>query len=486
MDHMRARCARDGLVDGTCDATLNASLATPFYMHTSPDLDHEWLQSCDGFAELRHGPTSEKLAEVGLRHVLAHHPSRTRSYHDARAVFVPIFEYTSALLGRVGRCTDRRSRQNSTHSERMAAALAALTASPAWMRCGGCDHFWASSGTSSTHDLLQRRMRPLDRALRCSMVGRHKVGSVARSSRVGGCTLETPYYANPWASPHSHPEVSSSSASAAAAAATLSATAATPSERPLLLQFAGSFDVCCSGARIRCALGPLLAATYADADVSIRPTVRLGGSRPPCTSAAFSLVANASGGRAVVEAPAHLNAFNGIGAASTAALHRRAADEMRRSRFCLAPAGDTVASSRLYSAVAAGCIPVLVYPTKSAVVFPGGKLKMGNVGAFREASLYPTWRVDEPESRFVADPMHLVRRLREMPAAEVAARQRAMAAHRADVLYDEPGSRVGTHFLRALDRCLEKMAREDAALAARNASLACNATALAAAAEVVR
>ena len=109
---------------------------------------------------------------------------------------------------------------------------------------------------------------------------------------------------------------------------------------------------------------------------------------------------------------------------------------------------------------------------------------MGNVGAFREASLYPTWRVDEPESRFVADPMHLVRRLREMPAAEVAARQRAMAAHRADVLYDEPGSRVGTHFLRGLDRCLEKMAREDAALAARNASLACNATALAAAAEV--
>ena len=36
-------------------------------------------------------------------------------------------------------------------------------------------------------------------------------------------------------------------------------------------------------------------------------------------------------------------------------------------------------------------------------------------------------------------------------------------------------------FLRGLDRCLEKMAREDAALAARNASLACNATALAAA-----
>lgn len=52
------------------------------------------------------------------------------------------------------------------------------------------------------------------------------------------------------------------------------------------------------------------------------------------------------------------------------------------------------------------------------------------------------------------------------------------------MLYDEPGSRVGTHFLRGLDRCLEKMAREDAALAARNASLACNATALAAAAEV--
>ena len=44
------------------------------------------------------------------------------------------------------------------------------------------------------------------------------------------------------------------------------------------------------------------------------------------------------------------------------------------------------------------------------------------------------------------------------------------AAHRADVLYDEPGSRVGNLTIPALDRCLEKMAREDAALAARNAS----------------
>ena len=41
--------------------------------------------------------------------------------------------------------------------------------------------------------------------------------------------------------------------------------------------------------------------------------------------------------------------------------HYRAAGlQMASSRFCLVPAGDNEVSSRLYSAMAAGCIPVVV------------------------------------------------------------------------------------------------------------------------------
>ena len=54
-----------------------------------------------------------------------------------------------------------------------------------------------------------------------------------------------------------------------------------------------------------------------------------------------------------------------------------------------------------------------------------------------------------PHEAFIKEPASLLRILRAMPAAEVAARQRAMAAHRADVLYDVVGTRAGTNLLMA-------------------------------------
>ena len=42
------------------------------------------------------------------------------------------------------------------------------------------------------------------------------------------------------------------------------------------------------------------------------------------------------------------------------ALKARASEAMAASVFCLVPAGDTFATSRLYSAVATGCLPVLL------------------------------------------------------------------------------------------------------------------------------
>ena len=117
---------------------------------------------------------------------------------------------------------------------------------------------------------------------------------------------------------------------------------------------------------------------------------------------------------------------------------------MREATFCLTPAGDNWASARFYTAIAAGCLPVVVADPFT--------------GAFPQQAMYDRFWVKVPHEAFIKDPALLLRMLRAMPAAEVAARQRAMAAHRADVLYDVVGTRVGTNLLRAAadTKCLRR------------------------------
>ena len=114
---------------------------------------------------------------------------------------------------------------------------------------------------------------------------------------------------------------------------------------------------------------------------------------------------------------------------------------MREATFCLTPAGDNWASARFYTAIAAGCLPVVVADPFT--------------GAFPQQAMYERFWVKVPHEAFIKEPASLLRMLRAMPAAEVAARQRAMAAHRADVLYDVPRTRVGSHFLReVVEHCM--------------------------------
>ena len=101
--------------------------------------------------------------------------------------------------------------------------------------------------------------------------------------------------------------------------------------------------------------------------------------------------------------------------------------------------------------MAAGCLPVLLQDSSDPF----------EVGAFAGAVNYSSFRVAMASAAFVRDPRQLVRALRRMPAGEVAARQRALAAHRADLLYDDAlrelgggRSRVGDHFLAEAARCL--------------------------------
>ena len=123
---------------------------------------------------------------------------------------------------------------------------------------------------------------------------------------------------------------------------------------------------------------------------------------------------------------------------------------MREATFCLTPAGDNWASARFYTAIAAGCLPGVVADPLT--------------GAFPQQAMYERFWVKVPHEAFIKEPASLLRMLRAMPAAEVAARQRAMAAHRADVLYDLRDSRAGDHFLAEVaEHCLPNLLPELAA-----------------------
>ena len=58
-------------------------------MYTEPELDHSWLMSCAGFDELSLSVASEKLAEVGLRRQMAHHPMRVHNPRKATVFHLP-------------------------------------------------------------------------------------------------------------------------------------------------------------------------------------------------------------------------------------------------------------------------------------------------------------------------------------------------------------------------------------------------------------
>ena len=375
-----------------------------FFMYDEPSLNHRWLRHCPKFEQLRSSSKAENTAEVGLHKVLAHHPARTHDAREAALFYVPVFEYSSHIVGSCHGGQRPLPPGLGNHSLRMAAAQAALLRSEHWQRQGGRDHFWASTAFSAHGYTLERRMSPLSSALGCSTVGRYKAGPFGRPSRVGECVIEIPYQASlhvmnvmnagAGALGPSHGQSKGRHADT---------THELPSKKHLLF-FAGSLDVCCTGRLIRCAVGDLHAATATIADVLIRPT---GGG--PCTRRALERAANLSSmahGSGTV-GPAHQDTnFNlklrtnhasrttkasldpnaagadghegvrheeaapaAAGVASAAStpgryvgsdVVERTAREMASSTWCLCPAGDTCVTSRLYTAIAAGCLPVVL------------------------------------------------------------------------------------------------------------------------------
>ena len=474
------------IVGTNCATGASPSLA--FYMYADdPSLNHHWMRHCARFKELRAASKAENTAEVGLHKVLRNHPLRTRDPALARFFYVPIFEYTSKYVAHHCANTSSTPEHLRDHAARMASARTALQASQHWRAHGGRDHIWASTAFSAHSYTLEKRMQPLSGLLSCSAVGRYKAGPFSRASAGGACVVEVPYQASlhvmrAWqaarhtastdggvrdGSQHSHRHLHRSINAAAAAGAVIDV------PKPTLLFFAGSLDVCCTGKVIRCAIADLHAASIGQADVNIRPT-----GNGPCTRRALELAARNSSSQTIsqttvaststatttatssaataVTATTATTAARGSGGASASitilpgapadglsgtaryvsgGLVERTAHEMTASTWCLCPAGDTCVTSRLYTAIAAGCLPIVLCDQL--------------VGAFAASARYETFWIKFPTRTFQKSPRSLLELVRTLSsnATEMARRQAALASARADVLYDEPGSRVGTHFL---------------------------------------
>ena len=297
--------------------------------------------------------------------------------------------------------------------------------------------------TSGTR--IAGRMHPLSGLLRCATAGRYK----ARAG--GGCRTTVPYGVNPHA---------------------LQAHESEPNApRPLLVSFSGSLDVCCSGARVRCAVGDvLLSSLFAD-DVEIMPSLHPGTrsiQNASCLARTLAKLEAATNASYAAHArgvwAAHSSPWEG-GTSQAVMMSQRAGNALARSVFCLVPAGDTFISSRIYSAIGAGCLPVLL----------GSHIWDTGVLAFSSRIDYRAFAVAVDDHAYLRSPQGLVPMLRAMPRDEVLRRQRALAAARSHLIFEAAGgAAAAAHFLEdALRSCFPRMAE----CGARQAAPGANATA---------
>ncbi|KAG8465587.1 hypothetical protein KFE25_002894 [Diacronema lutheri] len=401
-----------------------------YYMYTQPELDFSHLLACPGVAQLVNSTHGEGLQEIHVWERLSKpQPWRVATPQEANVFYVPVMEY---LSWKVGTCN------GASHATRMIQAYTTLRKLPSFRRRAGRDHFWVSSkshaygpdlvGTQfanlNASISMRMRMKPLSKALRRSIVGRMKpfgrVHPKAVSSAVGSCTFDVGHQPNQ-----------------EALRIFKAADPLHPRER--LVYFAGSFDVCCTGKLIRCRLANLLPMTDGDADTLLVPSRGARGIGRDCTEKALISVA----------------AKRGVHVEQVAAEYRRLADGpsgnryvqmahyMANSVFCLAPAGDTCTSSRFYSALAAGCIPVVLCD--------------GLKAAFHDLVEYRSFTLSYDTTVLMDNPMSLMDALRAVPADEIRRMQRALVENRDRVLFQVgDGQRVVANLLSEVAMCLHR------------------------------
>lgn len=428
-----------------------------YYVYLNPLIDFSHLLECPGVHELINSAHGEGLQEIHVyKALVTDHPQRVMNPKDANAFYVPVMEY---LSWKVQTCN------GVSHSDRIHNAYTELRKSPYFRKRTGRDHFWVSSksfafgpdlvGTAfeglNASISMRMRMQPLSKALRRSVVGRMKpfgrINPRSTASAVGRCTFDVGHQPNQEAlrvfDRRSDPY----------------------SKRERLVYFAGSFDVCCTGKFIRCRLAELVPQTDGDADVLLVPSRGARGSGRECTEKALGKVARKRG--TTIDAVAA--EYSRIAGGASGNRYNEMARYLGSSVFCLAPAGDICTSSRFYSAIAAGCIPVVLCD--------------GLKASFYEFIDYTKFVFYYDTTLLMDNPMGLITALRAVSPAEVRRMQTALVAAREQILFQVGGGRrASLNLLGEVDICfnpakfipkdgLAKREEEQAAIAAGETSV---------------
>jgi hypothetical protein len=119
--------------------------------------------------------------------------------------------------------------------------------------------------------------------------------------------------------------------------------------------------------------------------------------------------------------------------------HEAYLQRMIRSTFCLAPRGDTASSRRVYEAIAAGCIPVII----------ADKLQL----PFERRLKYEEFTLRISEADALARPLRLLKRLRAMPAPRIREMQQKLRQARPAFLWHTDPSRPSAVDQIMLDLC---------------------------------
>ena len=263
------------------------------------------------------------------------------------------------------------------HRQRLSTAAATLQASPQWRRRNGTDHFW----TCACVMMKSMLGNELWAMLRTSV---HAVHSIPRGgASPAECLLQVPYF---------NPDFVGAPRSPGA-------------ERPTLAHFRGRVM---NGER--------------------SALVKRYGGR------ARHLIRAEHGATA---ARCNLNKCSAKALAAHNFSATRHFDEMTRSTFCLVPVGDSPPSSRLYLAIAAGCVPVLLSDEFR--------------GFAPHVVPWASFTLRYAQAQLKSRAFDLTAELEAVAAdgARLGALQAALRAHAPDVLYEEAGAaeRLGSHIL---------------------------------------
>lgn len=364
----------------------------PFYMYEGAAFPSpEALLACRGVQRLAplEEPMAQFYSEIGLHRNLAVHPSRVSDPAAAELFYVPVLPHLSADAGS---CNGTR------HRARMEAIAVALRTSPRWQHRNGSNHLWACACVMMKGMLGGELWELLATAM-------HAVHSVPRGrASPSKCQIAIPYH-NP----------------IFAADPTSVMWRAPGRLRPTLAHFRG---------RVMNRLRSVLVKSHGRAPNQIEAA-------HPSTAARCNLNKCSAKAKAKSGFPEQSVHF----------------DEMKRAMFCLVPVGDSPPSSRLYMAIAAGCVPVFLsdkFEGAFGFSVPWGEFSLRMAEADVVGQPWAGSTGTGRDRKHLGPPsVNLTAHLLEVAAdpARLAALQRGLQTHASSVLWEAPGGHAGHHAL---------------------------------------